>query len=49
MTIPIQEQLKEQRDKNEPVFIKIDMQNDNQPKGIEEIIFKVTPEGKVER
>jgi len=29
LTIPIQEQLKEQRAKNEPVFIKIDMENEN--------------------
>lgn len=49
LKIPIQEQLKEQREKNEPVFIKIDMENENQPKGVEEIIFKVSPSGKVER
>jgi hypothetical protein len=41
--------LKEQRDKNEPVYIKIDMENENQANRVEEIIFKVSPGGKVER
>lgn len=49
LTIPIQEQLREQREKNESVYIKIDMENEHQAKGIEEIIFKVSPSGKVEQ
>jgi len=34
---------------NEPVYIKIDVENENLKSGIEEMIFKVLPEGKIER
>ena len=49
VTIPIKDQLEAQRALNEPVYIKIDVENEKLKSGIEEMIFKVLPEGKIER
>ncbi len=49
VTIPIKDQLEAQRALNEPVYIKIDVENEKLKSGVEEMIFKVLPEGKIER
>ena len=49
ITIPIREQIEEQEKNNESVYIKIDLQNEDRGYEVEEILFKVLPEGRVER
>lgn len=49
VTIPIRQQIQEQQELNESVYIKIDMVNELKGMEVEEMLFKVLPEGRVER